>query len=86
MSIAAEVEPCATCRYWSRDEPQYVYGMCRRLPPRATLWVRARKGTSDRVEVSMQTSSVPEWPNTGSDDGCGEHQYRAEMHKGECDA
>lgn len=77
-AISAEVEACATCRYWHRDEPQYVFGMCRRWPPRAGLTVHAGKAHSyDRIEVTMQTSCVPEWPNTGKEDGCGEHRERS---------
>lgn len=75
--IAAEVQACATCRYWHRDEATYIFGFCRRWPPRAGLTVHAAKAHAyDRIEVTMQTSCNPEWPNTGKDDGCGEHQAR----------
>lgn len=76
-TIAAQVDSCETCGYWHRDQVQYVFGMCRRWPPRAGLTVHAAKAHNyDRIEVTMQTSASPEWPNTGKDDGCGEHKQR----------
>lgn len=76
-TIAAQVDSCETCGYWHRDQASYIYGMCRRWPPRSGLTVHAAKAHNyDRIEVTMQTSSVPEWPNTGKDDGCGEHKER----------
>lgn len=75
--IQAEVESCSTCRFWHRDQAEYVYGFCRRWPPRAQLMVHAAKAHAyDRIEVTMQTTCHPEWPNTSADDGCGEHQVR----------
>lgn len=78
--IAAMVNPCATCRFWHREQPEYIYGDCRRWPPRARLMVYASNARAyERIEVNMQTSPTPEWPNTGKADGCGEHQARKMM-------
>jgi hypothetical protein len=76
-NITADVNTCSTCRFWHRDQEQYVYGYCHRWPPRAGLTIRAAKAHSyDRIEVSIQTACDPEWPNTSGTDGCGEHQAR----------
>lgn len=77
MTFRAEVAPCSTCRFWDREQQQFTFGFCRRWPPRAGMWVTARPaGSYDRVEISIQTNSQPEWPNTRQDDGCGEHATR----------
>lgn len=75
--LAAVVEPCATCRFWHRDDSSYIFGFCRRWPARAGFVIHAAKAHQyDRIEVTMSTSSNAEWPNTKGDEGCGEHQER----------
>jgi hypothetical protein len=77
-TIRAEIEPCSTCRFWDREQPQYEFGFCHRWPPRSGLWITARNtGGYDRIEINMQTSSHAEWPNTAGTDGCGEHRPKA---------
>lgn len=57
---------CSSCRWWV---PHYVYGSvgeCRRHAPRAAL-----KGS---VNAEEEDAWQALWPDTSSDDWCGEHE------------
>lgn len=64
---------CSDCRFWYKAEEQYIYGQCHRRAPHQELTVTARPaGTYERVEITLQTSPHPHWPNTHETDWCGD--------------
>lgn len=70
-------QQCARCRFWEEirdtlkadDGRKYRGGECRRLPPVVLM------GQMPTLEVKSGWSGV--WPETESDDWCGEFKPRA---------